>query len=135
MSFLKQLPPNPGPALRNDDPILLSVPTAIETSLICAPVISHNAEIEFIELILCARKALAVNLDSSELQRSVVSIFLIYPFRGNFGKSINRFFIRTPIKILSGFSKFSAHPQLGIRFDMHIHLGISLFLIASNMSL
>ena len=38
MSFLKQLPPNPGPESRNFDPILVSLPIALETSLTSAPV-------------------------------------------------------------------------------------------------
>ena len=70
MSFLKQLPPKPGPALRNSDPILLSKPIALETSVIFESVNSHKAEIEFIELILWARNALAISFESSELQRS-----------------------------------------------------------------
>ena len=52
MSFLKQLPPKPGPAFKNLLPILVSVPIAFATSLIFAPVDSHNAEIELIEDIL-----------------------------------------------------------------------------------
>ena len=75
MSFLKQLPPNPGPESRNLDPILLSLPIALETSLISAPVTSQIALIEFIELILCAKKAFAVNLASSLLQIFVCKIF------------------------------------------------------------
>ena len=46
MSFLKQLPPNPGPASKNFDPILLSEPIALATSLTSAPVDSHKAPIE-----------------------------------------------------------------------------------------
>ena len=52
ISFLKQLPPKPGPEFRKYLPILLSEPTAKATSLISAPVASHIAETEFIELIL-----------------------------------------------------------------------------------
>ena len=52
MSFLKQLPPKPGPALRKYFPILLSDPIAKETSFMFAPVCSHKAVIELIELIL-----------------------------------------------------------------------------------
>ena len=78
MSFLKQLPSNPGPALRNSLPILLSVPIASETSFILAPVLSHNDDIEFIELIRWAKKALAVNFESSELHKSVVIIFIFW---------------------------------------------------------
>ena len=52
MSFLKQLPPNPGPDSKNFEPILESDPIALDTSLISAPVASHKALIEFIELIL-----------------------------------------------------------------------------------
>ena len=51
MSFLKQLPPNPGPESRNFDPILVSLPIALETSLTSAPVTSQIALIELIELI------------------------------------------------------------------------------------
>ena len=43
MSFLKQLPPKPGPQLINLAPILVSLPIALDTSLISAPVASHNA--------------------------------------------------------------------------------------------
>ena len=57
MSF-KTAPSNPGPAFRNLFPIRESVPTARATSLIFAPVFSHKAETEFIELILCAKKHL-----------------------------------------------------------------------------
>ena len=74
MSFLKQLPPNPGPESKNFFPILLSLPIASATSWILAPVDSHNAEIELIEEILWAKKAFAVNLESSELQRLVFRI-------------------------------------------------------------
>ena len=52
MSFLKQLPPKPGPESRNLEPILLSDPIALATSLTSAPVDSHKAPIELIELIL-----------------------------------------------------------------------------------
>ena len=68
MSFLKQLPPQPGPESRNLEPILESLPIALETSLTSAPVASHIALIEFIELILWARNALAVSLANSLLQ-------------------------------------------------------------------
>ena len=74
MSFLKQLPPNPGPGFKKLFPILLSDPTAFATSVIFAPVASHNAVTEFIELILCAKKAFAVSFDSSELHKLVVII-------------------------------------------------------------
>ena len=75
ISFLKQLPPNPGPESKNLEPIRLSVPIALDTSLTSAPVASHNAAIELIELILCAKKALAVSFASSLLQIFVKSIF------------------------------------------------------------
>ena len=55
---------------------LVSIPTASATSLISAPVDSHIAEIELIELILCARKALAVSLLNSELHKFVFKILL-----------------------------------------------------------
>ena len=59
---MKQLPPNPGPAFKKLFPILLSVPIALETSLMFPPVASQKAAIELIELILCAKKAFDVNL-------------------------------------------------------------------------
>ena len=49
--FLKQLPPKPGLESKNFEPILLSDPIALETSLTFAPVASQIALIEFIELI------------------------------------------------------------------------------------
>ena len=81
MSFLKQLPPNPGPEFKNFGPILLSNPIALETSLTSAPVASHKAPMELIELILCAKKALAVNLESSELQIFVFRILFLSIFK------------------------------------------------------
>ena len=51
MSFLKQLPPKPGPDLRNLLPILVSVPIARDTSLTSAPVASQIAATELIEVI------------------------------------------------------------------------------------
>ena len=41
---------------------------AFDTSLMSAPVDSHNAVIELIELTRCARKALEINFESSELK-------------------------------------------------------------------
>ena len=75
ISFLKQLPPNPGPAFKNLEPILLSIPIALETSEMSAPVFSHKLENVLIELILWAKKAFAASLDNSELQRLVLRIF------------------------------------------------------------
>ena len=49
----------------------LSVPIARATSCTLASVASHNAAMLLIELIRCARKALAVSLESSLLQRLV----------------------------------------------------------------
>ena len=74
MSFLKQLPPKPGPEFKNSPPILRSNPTAFDTSLISAPVSSQMAVIEFIELILCAKKAFEVSLASSLLHKFVLMI-------------------------------------------------------------
>ena len=51
MSFWKQLPPKPTLAFRNLGPIRLSVPIHRATSWTSAPVDSHRAEIEFMELI------------------------------------------------------------------------------------
>ena len=51
ISFLKQLPPKPGPEIKNFLPIRLSKPIALATSFISAPVASHRALMELIELI------------------------------------------------------------------------------------
>merc|ERR1719230_2338255 len=46
---------------------------ACATSVTLAPVTSHNAEIELIEEMRCARKALAVSFESSADHKLVVS--------------------------------------------------------------
>src|SRR5438045_8296209 len=74
MSFWKQEPPKPTDDLRNFGPIRLSLPIALATSSTSAPVASHNAEIELIDEIRCARNALATSLDSSEDHKLVVKI-------------------------------------------------------------
>ena len=108
MSFLKQLPPNPGPEFKKYFPILLSIPTAFETLLILASVTSHNAEIELIELILCARNALEINFDNSELHKSVVKFFLHQPISDKYlFKTRIEFLSSPPIRTLSGFSRSS----------------------------
>src|SRR3954464_15859362 len=72
MSFWKHDPPKPTDAFRNFGPIRESLPIAFATSSTSAPVASHNAEIELIDEIRCARNALATSLDSSDDQRFVV---------------------------------------------------------------
>ena len=59
--LLKQLPPNPGPALRNFANTAISA-DARPTSRTFAPLASQKAAIELIELIRWARKAFAVSL-------------------------------------------------------------------------
>ena len=76
MSFLKQLPPKPGDDFRKCFPILVSIPIAVATSSISAPVFSHNADREFIEEILCASIAFDASFESSEDHTFVVNIFL-----------------------------------------------------------
>ena len=49
MSFLKQEPPKPIEETRNLSPILLSAPTALDTSLMLAPETSHRADRLLIE--------------------------------------------------------------------------------------
>ena len=73
--LFKTAPPNPGPEFKNLDPILLSEPIALATSFILAPVTSHKALIELIELTLWARNAFEVSFANSLLQTLVVSIF------------------------------------------------------------
>jgi len=65
MSLRKQDPPNPTLALRNRLPMRLSSPMARETSLTSAAVFSQSAEMELIEEIRWARKALEASLESS----------------------------------------------------------------------
>ena len=67
-------PPKPTLACRNGLPILLSMPMACATSCTSAPVVSHSAEMELMEEMRWARKALAVSLDSSDDHRLVVMI-------------------------------------------------------------
>ena len=68
MSFLKHEPPKPTLALRNFGPMRESVPTARATSSTSASVFSQSAEMLLIDEMRCARKALAVSLESSALQ-------------------------------------------------------------------
>mmetsp|Transcript_2063 Transcript_2063/g.5298 ORF Transcript_2063/g.5298 Transcript_2063/m.5298 type:complete len:253 (+) Transcript_2063:516-1274(+) len=72
MSFWKQLPPKPTELLRKWGPTRGSVPTARATSSTSAPDTSHRAEMELIDEMRWARKALATSLDSSEDHRLVV---------------------------------------------------------------
>ena len=59
VSFGKQDPPYPGPALKNLAPILSSVPIPSETSVTSTLSFSHKFEISFINVIFVAKKALA----------------------------------------------------------------------------
>jgi hypothetical protein len=52
MSFWKQLPPKPTEAFKKLGPIRLSIPQALATSSISAPVASHTALKELTEEIL-----------------------------------------------------------------------------------
>ena len=74
VSLGKQLPPYPGPACRNLDPMRPSDPMPLETALMSAPVRSQRAAISLMKVILVARKALAAYLIISALSRSVVMI-------------------------------------------------------------
>ena len=73
MSFWKHEPPKPTDDLRNLGPMRESTPIECATSSTLAPVTSHSAEIELIDEMRCARKALAVSFESSADQRLVVS--------------------------------------------------------------
>ena len=64
-----------GPAFKNLEPIRLSIPMALATSCTLAPVASHSSDNELMEDTRCAKKALAVSLESSEDHTLVVSIF------------------------------------------------------------
>ena len=74
-SFGRQLPPKPGPALRNNGPILSSLPIAfaiVSTSTLGR--FWHKFAIELMKLIFVARKALLVYLMSSAGVKSVCKI-------------------------------------------------------------
>ena len=75
MSFWKHDPPNPMELCRNLLPMRSSLPTALLISVTLAPVASQRAEMELMELTLCARKALATSLESSDDHRLVVRTF------------------------------------------------------------
>src|SRR5438876_12015957 len=75
MSFWKQEPPKPMEAFRNLGPTRESLPMAAATSSTSAPVASHRAEIELIDEIRCARKALATSFESSDDQMLLQRIF------------------------------------------------------------
>src|SRR3569833_413109 len=72
MSFLKQLPPNPMPALRNLSPIRGSQPMDAAASSTSAPVYSQMAASLLMLLIRCASIELATSLESSEDHTLVV---------------------------------------------------------------
>ena len=72
MSFWKHEPPKPTEERRNLGPMRESAPMARATSSTSAPVASQRAEMELIEEIRCARKALATSLESSDDHRLVV---------------------------------------------------------------
>src|SRR6185436_9413526 len=72
MSFWKHEPPKPTDALRNFGPMRESLPIALATSSTSAPVASQRPEIELIDEMRCARKALATSFDNSDDQRLVV---------------------------------------------------------------
>ena len=73
-SFLKQLPPKPGPALRNFGPMRLSAPMTRATSSTSAPVASQRPAMALMDETRWARKALAASLVSSADQTLVVRI-------------------------------------------------------------
>ena len=74
MSFWKHEPPKPTDAFKNFEPILLSIPIALATSLTFAPVFSQSSDNAFMEETRCARNAIAVNFDNSEDQTLVLRI-------------------------------------------------------------
>jgi hypothetical protein len=78
MSFWKQEPPNPTDACKNLDPILESRPIARATSEMSAPVDSQISDMALMLEILCARKALAANLESSEDHVFIVMIRSVF---------------------------------------------------------
>ena len=70
-SLGKHEPPNPGPACRNFDPILLSSPMPWATSWTSEPSFSQRSAISLMNVILVARNALAAYLMSSAVLRPV----------------------------------------------------------------
>ena len=71
------LPPKPTDVFKKLLPILESIPIAFDTSSISAPVFSQSSDRELIEDILWAKKALAVNFESSDDHKFVVRIFFL----------------------------------------------------------
>src|SRR5215207_1868973 len=71
VSLGKQLPPHPGPGLRNSLPIRLSDPIPSTTSATSAPTCSDRAAMALMNDSLVARKALAAYLISSAVAGSV----------------------------------------------------------------
>ena len=74
MSFGKQEPPKPSPALRKRSPIRGSSPIPRATSVTSAPSSSQTLAISLMKLILVARKAFEASLIISALERSVRTI-------------------------------------------------------------
>ena len=142
MSFLKQEPPKPTDASKNLLPILVSAPTALETSWILAPDSSHKAERLFIEETLCAKNALDANFDNSDDHKFVVIIFswetqwlyiLVTSLIASFPDGV----WSPPIRTLSGFIRSSiADPSarnsgLDITSNFTLLFELSVFLIFS----
>ena len=71
MSFGRQPPPNPKPALRNRLPIRASYPRASANIVTSAPVASHTSAIALMKDTLVARNAFADPLTNSDVARSV----------------------------------------------------------------
>ena len=69
MSLRKHEPPKPTLAFRNFGPMRVSMPMARATSSTSASVFSHSAEMALIDEMRWARKAFAISLESSPLQR------------------------------------------------------------------
>ena len=73
MSFGRQPPPNPSPALRNFRPIRSSAPIASASTVISAPDASHTSDTALMKLIFVARKAFAETFTSSDVAKSVTN--------------------------------------------------------------
>ena len=71
MSFGRQPPPNPSPALRKRRPIRSSIPIASASWVTSAPVASHSSAIALMNEIFVARNELAATLTSCAVARSV----------------------------------------------------------------
>ena len=78
-SFGRHEPPNPGPACKNKEPILGSIPITFATSSTLAPgIVWQRLEIEFIKLIFVAKNALLEFSNKFGVEKSSLQYLDLY---------------------------------------------------------